>query len=477
MLEARVLLAFNGAQIQHAYGMDAVTLYDSNGNAYPGDGSGETIAIVDAYRELNIASDLAHFDSIYGLPDPPSFQEVYAQGTPAGNTSWGLEIALDVEYAHAMAPGANILLVEAQTNSTSNLYGAVDVARNYPGVATVSMSWGSSESPGQNASDFHFRTPSGHNGVSFFAASGDTGGQKIYPAMSPYVVSVGGTSLTTGSGGDWKSESAWSGSGGGQSSYSPELRYQFPVQSSGMRQGPDVSADANPSTGVDVYDTYGYSGVVVVGGTSAASPMWAGVIAVADEGFNLQGFDTVDSNRVHFGLYGLAYQYYPYYDGIDFHDIQSGSAGGHAATLGYDEATGLGTPSGYNLVPDLISYLSRAFIPGPATVETGGGLTGTESGTATSQLIVEGSASADAAPPVVATGLSVSTAETTVVSQTAPVPETATSGLPGPQDVAVTVQTASPDASTAFPVHSDAGSESGNPDVPFGTLNGDGDLL
>jgi len=164
-LEARVLMAFNGAQIQHAYGMDAVTLYDINGNPVQGDGSGETIAIVDAYRELNIASDLAHFDALYGLPDPPSFTEIYAQGTPSGNTGWGLEIALDVEYAHSMAPGADILLVDAQTSSTSALYGAVDVARNYPGVATVSMSWGSGEFSGDNSADGHFTTPSGHNGV------------------------------------------------------------------------------------------------------------------------------------------------------------------------------------------------------------------------------------------------------------------------------------------------------------------------
>src|SRR5262249_29965924 len=170
-LEARVVPTFTPTQIQHAYGMDAVTLYDTNGNAYAGDGTGETIAIVDAYREPNIASDLAYFDSYYGIPDPPSFVETYAQGTPAGNSGWGLEIALDVEYAHAMAPGANILLVDAQTNSTTNLYGAVDVARNYPGVVAVSMSWGSSESSSNSSLDYHFTTPNGHNGVTFLAAS------------------------------------------------------------------------------------------------------------------------------------------------------------------------------------------------------------------------------------------------------------------------------------------------------------------
>jgi subtilase family serine protease len=464
-------MAFNGAQIQHAYGMDAVTLYDANGNPVQGDGSGETIALVDAYREPNIANDLAQFDADYGLPDPPSFTEIYAQGTPASNTSWGLEIALDVEYAHAMAPGANILLVDAQTNSTADLFGAVDVARNYPGVATVSMSWGVTEYSGDNALDGYFLTPAGHNGVSFFAASGDTGGQRLYPAMSPYVVSVGGTSLTAPFG-NYRSESAWDGSGGGQSSYSPEPRYQDPIQSSGRRQGPDVSADANPSTGVEVYDTYGYNGTEVVGGTSAASPMWAGVIAVADEGLNLLGYDTLNSARVHAGLYGLAYQQnYPYYDGIDFHDIQSGSSGGNQAGLGYDEATGIGSPIGYNLIPDLISYLSNFNPPPPPSVDIKA-TTGKGSGTAASQLIVVGSDSDAATPPAVMVALPAATGEALVLP---PALETAvpsrTGGL-AQEDALLDVRTASLVSSAPMLTHHDASIQVEAPDLSFESLDG-----
>src|SRR5262245_13685841 len=126
-LESRTLLSFTPAQIKNAYGFDNVTLKARHGSTFAGDGSGQTIAIVDAYRNPNIATDLATFDAAYGLPAPPSFLEIYAQGTPdnAPVGTWGLEIAMDVEWAHALAPQANILLVDAQTSSRADLYGAV----------------------------------------------------------------------------------------------------------------------------------------------------------------------------------------------------------------------------------------------------------------------------------------------------------------------------------------------------------------
>jgi subtilase family serine protease len=365
LLEARTVPSLSPLDVQHAYGLDQVTLYDGDGNPYVGDGSGQTIAIVDAYREPNIADDLANFDAYFGIPDPPSFTEVYATGTPQGNSSWGLEIALDVEYAHAMAPGANIVLVEGRTSSLNDLLAAEDVARNYPGVATVSNSWGATDSGSDSFLDGYFTTPDGHNGVTFFAASGDTGGQHLYPAMSPNVVSVGGTTLFL-AGGEYGRETGWSGSGGGTSAYESEPDYQWGVQGSGQRQGPDVAAVANPNTGVLVYDTYGsYNGFVNVGGTSAATPMWAGLIAIADEGMNLLGYDTLDgASQTLPGLYGLAVNNnYPYYDGADFNDIQTGNAGPNHSGLGYDNVTGLGTPIAYNLVPDLIAYWTSAPSP------------------------------------------------------------------------------------------------------------------
>jgi subtilase family serine protease len=361
-LEARTLLTFNPLQLRQAYGVDQILLYPTrrhgSDGGFAGDGSGQTIAIVDAYRELNIANDLAHFDSVYGLPDPPSFQEAFPQGTPSGNTGWGEEIALDVEYAHAMAPGANILLVEAANNSMSDLYGAVDYARNQPGVSVVSMSWASGEFSGETSYDSYFVTPSGHNGVSFFAASGDSGGVHDYPAMSSNVVSVGGTNLFVDAGGNYSQETAWSSGGGGISSQENEPSYQNGVQSSGKREGPDVSFMAGP---VNVYDTYGFSGFMSVSGTSVSTPMWAGIISVVDQQLATWGYDTLNGRtQLLPALYSLAtLNNYPYYDGQDFHDIQSGSAGGNQAGLGYDLATGLGSPVANNLVGDLALFATR----------------------------------------------------------------------------------------------------------------------
>jgi hypothetical protein len=400
-------LTYNPLQLQHAYGLDQVTLYDGGGNPYAGDGLGQTIAIVDAYREPNIADDLAHFDSVYGLPDPPSFTEAFPQGTPSGNTSWGQEIALDVEYAHAMAPQANILLVEARSNSTNDLYGAVDYARNQPGVSVVSMSWGSSEFFSEASYDHYFTTPDGHNGVSFFAASGDTGGAHDYPAMSPNVISVGGSNLFTVSGGDYGHETAWSGTGGGTSNYEGQPAYQADFTGDSRRDGPDVSIMSGP---VNVYDTYGGGTFHVVSGTSVSSPLWAGITAVANEQMNLLGYDTLDGpNQLLPALYGLADNAgNPYYDGIDFNDIQTGSSGPNHAGLGYDLATGLGSPIAYNLIPDLTNYVinasqpsvapARPLDPAPATPLTA--TTPSTPTTPTTPAPVTGHAPAQTHPPI-----------------------------------------------------------------------------
>src|SRR2546426_6624278 len=197
------------SQIRHAYGFDLLSCASSNTC-----GSGQTIAIVDAFNDPNIQSDLNTFDSQFGLPACTTsngcFTIATPQGPPRTNRSWALEISLDIEWAHAIAPGAKILLVEAATNSFANLFSAVDFAASQTGVHQVSMSWGGGESSTEVGSDSHFQV----TGVTFFASSGDSGHGIIYPSASPFVVSIGGTTLTLG-GGNVVSETAWSGSGGG----------------------------------------------------------------------------------------------------------------------------------------------------------------------------------------------------------------------------------------------------------------------
>ncbi len=162
---------YTPAEIRQAYGINQISF-----NGVTGNGAGETIAIVDAYDDPNIASDLHQFDAAFGLSDP-TFTKVNQNGgtaMPAADAGWATEISLDVEWAHAIAPGASILLVEANSSSFSDLLTAVNYARNAPDVATVSMSWGGGEFSGENSYDSDFTTPAGHSGVSFFVASGDS---------------------------------------------------------------------------------------------------------------------------------------------------------------------------------------------------------------------------------------------------------------------------------------------------------------
>ena len=186
-------------------------------------------------------SDLHQFDAQFGLADPTSFVKLNQSGgttlpgvDPAGpgTTSWEGEEALDVEWAHAVAPGANIDLVEANSDSFSDMMAAVNTARNLPGVSVVSMSFGWTEAyldslngtGSELSSDATFTTPAGHQGVTFVAATGDAGYPGGYPAYSPNVLAVGGTSLYD-QRRKLRLESAWSGSGDGASSYEPEPSY------------------------------------------------------------------------------------------------------------------------------------------------------------------------------------------------------------------------------------------------------------
>ena len=274
---------FTPAQIRQAYGFSDITY--SNGTV-PGDGSGQTIAIVDAYNDPNITEDLKTFDTQFGIAAPPSFSIVSQTGNttklPSTDAGWAGEISLDVEWAHAIAPGAKILLVEANSDSLDDLMTAVNYARHTSGVSTVSMSWGGSEFfswsqgefSGQTAYDPYFTTPTGHQGVTFVAAAGDSGSFSgiEWPASSPNVLSVGATSLTLDSSGNYSTETSWSSTTGGYSIIEPEPTYQDNVQNTGARSTPDVAFDGDPNTGLAVYDSLadqGYVGWQEVGGTSA----------------------------------------------------------------------------------------------------------------------------------------------------------------------------------------------------------------
>ncbi len=186
----------NPLVIRNAYNVSQITLPDGRSTIY-GYGTGQTIAIVTAYNDPNIISDLATFDSAYGLPGAPAMNVVNL-GATTTDPGWALETSLDVEYAHTIAPSATIDLVEASSTSLSALFGAVNYAKNLPGVSVVSMSWGTNEFAGESAYDSVFTTPAGHIGVTFVAASGDSGAWSgpSYPSVSPNVVAVGGTTLT-----------------------------------------------------------------------------------------------------------------------------------------------------------------------------------------------------------------------------------------------------------------------------------------
>jgi subtilase family serine protease len=358
-LEVREVLsvAYTPAQIQHAYGFDQMGL----------DGSGQTIAIVDAYDHPSIASNLHTFDQQFGLPDPPSFIKVNQYGgstMPQVNAGWAGEIALDVEWAHAIAPMANILLVEANSNSNNDLYTAVDFARHQPGVVVVSMSFGGGEFSGQQNLDALFTTPAGHiggsglaGGVTFVASTGDNAAPAGYPSYSPNVVGVGGTSLYLDQAGNWVDEQGWSHGGGGISQVEAEPAYQYSVQSTGRRTAPDVSYDADPNTGFWVYNTVGGNGWGVIGGTSAGAPQWSALIALTDQ-WRAQAYGVGSLDGPGQTLPAL----YSQQMSQDFIDITVGYNGYYAGP-GYDLVTGLGSP----WAPYVVSDLAYAGLGGGAS--------------------------------------------------------------------------------------------------------------
>ena len=380
--------------IDNAYGLNLLPAADN--------GAGQTIAVIDAYNDpalvsstapTFLTSDLHIFDQTFGLPDPV-FEKVSQTGSqvalppvdPAGpgTDDWEVEESLDVEWAHAMAPGAKIILVECNdptTLDTGAMWAAKPVASGGGGASVVSMSFGIAGGFGGETADDADFSPATYPGVTFLASTDDTGSQgspvpqAAYPADSPNVVAVGGTSLninpTTGA---FISESVWNdgfvptnlppsfqATGGGISNFEAQPAYQAAAAapfSTTNRTAPDVSFLADPDTGVAVYDSYdgpsnpdAVNNWLTIGGTSLACPCWGGIISIVDQlRANASEAPLTGATQTLPELYSIYGS--PDYAN-DFRDITTGNNGTYNAGVGYDLATGIGTPIANQLIPAL----------------------------------------------------------------------------------------------------------------------------
>lgn len=315
---------YHPADLQSAYKLPSSTA-----------GSGQTVAIVDAYEDPNAESDLAVYRSQFGLSPCTTangcFKKVNQNAGasyPPGDVGWAQEISLDLDMVSAICPKCHILLVEANSNNTFDLYPAVNEAVKL-GANTVSNSWGASEYSTETNDQSYFK----HPGHVITASSGDNGYGTQYPAASKYVTAVGGTSLYRASNTRGWRETAWSAAGSGCSLYITKPSWQHDTGCS-HRTIADVAAVADPNTGVSVYDTYQEPGWLVFGGTSVASPIIASVYALAG-----------NASTVNYGSY-------PYNHASSLYDVKQGSNGSCGgsylctALVGYDGPTGNGTPHG-----------------------------------------------------------------------------------------------------------------------------------
>ncbi|MER5529631.1 S53 family peptidase [Streptomyces sp. NPDC002677] len=328
---------YSPTNLRAAYGLTS---------AAASNGSGETIAIVDAYNDPNAETDLATYRSYYGLSACTTangcFKKVSQTGSttslPSSDAGWSEEISLDLDMASAICPNCNILLVEATSATMANLGTAVNEAVTL-GAKFVSNSYGGSESSSDTSYDSSYFN---HTGVAITVSAGDSGYGAEYPAASKYVTSVGGTKLSTSSTTRGWTETVWKtssteGTGSGCSSYDAKPTWQTDTTCT-KRMISDVSAVADPATGVSVYDSYGVTaGWYTFGGTSVSAPIIAGVYALAG---------TPSS-----GSYPAKFPYN--YAGTSYlNDVTSGNNGTCTtsyyctATTGYDGPTGWGTPEG-----------------------------------------------------------------------------------------------------------------------------------
>jgi subtilase family serine protease len=319
---------YGPSSLQSAYNLPSATA-----------GAGRTVAIVDAYDAPTAEADLAVYRSQFGLPACTTANGCFKKIDQNGGTSyprkdggWAQEISLDIDMVSAICPNCHILLVEAKSSSFANLGAAVNRAAATPGVVAISNSYG-----GSDASDANYGSYYKHPGIAVTASSGDSGYGASYPASSHYVTAVGGTTLNTASTARGWSETAWSGAGSGCSTYNTALSGASTFGTGcAKRAEADVSAVANPSTGVAVYDSTAYQGYVgwmVFGGTSVSAPIIGSVYGLAGN------TGSIDNN-------------YPYTHAGSLWDVTSGSNGSCPTTqwcnarTGWDGPTGLGTPNG-----------------------------------------------------------------------------------------------------------------------------------
>ncbi len=324
----------------------------------PSGGTGRTVAVVDAYNDPHAASDLAVYRSQMGLPAlcgtvangsacSGTFTKLNQSGGtsyPHGSKSWSEEISLDLDMVSAICPNCNILLVEASSASFSDLSTAEATALGTSGVDAVSNSYGASEFSGETAYNQAYDSTKAAVTVS----AGDGGYGVEFPAADPYVVAVGGTTLSNASSSSAGTQTVWSGTGSGCSAYETNPGWQPTTSLCTTRTVADVSADANPATGVAVYDTYGESGWLVFGGTSVASPIVASVFALA----GYSGSSTAQGNSAAAA---------ELYDNSSLTKITSGSNSSNCGDYlcnaadslpsgstdpGYNGPTGNGTPNG-----------------------------------------------------------------------------------------------------------------------------------
>jgi len=363
----------------------------TGGTNHPTGGWG-AIAVVEAYDDPNIASDLAFFDAHFGLP-AAKLQVVYANssfGTLGGGFSlpltascggvpvngnflgWDLEESLDAEWAHVMAPAAKIIVVEACTQNLEDLLYAEEVAGIEVGAAgggVISNSWGYPEScatdpncnggwGGSEVNDDNYFFRDHWAQITTLASAGDIGSEVLFPSASPWVVSVGGTTVNRDASGNFQSESCWADSGGGPSAVEawqsppnilngmgPWVGYQYETFGQNVRSTPDISFNADPASGVWVYDTDGTClGFCTVGGTSVGSPAVAGIVNASNNRLGTASlanpwYDMLENNLLYSQLNAkTAYA-------ANFYDVKTGS-NGHAAGPGYDQCTGIGSPRG-----------------------------------------------------------------------------------------------------------------------------------
>lgn len=318
---------FNPSDLKSAYNLSSTG------------GSGQTVAIVDAYNDPNAESNLGVYRSTFGLPACTTangcFKKVNQSGGtkyPKNNAGWAQEISLDLDMVSAICPNCHILLVEASSPSLANLGTAVNTAVKL-GANAISNSYGGNEYSSETSDQKKYYN---HPGVAITASSGDSGFGVQFPAASQYVTAVGGTSLSRASNARGWTESAWGGTGSGCSAYIPKPSWQTDAGCS-RRTVADVSAVADPNTGVSVYDSYTYqgqSGWLVFGGTSVGAPIIASIYALAG-----------NASSVNYGSYSYSHT-------NSLNDITSGSNGSCGGSYlctaqpGYDGPTGLGTPNG-----------------------------------------------------------------------------------------------------------------------------------